>query len=323
MFENAIRAEQRKRKYAVLLLYFQAFRSNFPNHLPDSSNILNMTDPASVILGLPGLLTACVDCFNYVQIARNFGSDYEKCLLALDTTRLRLSRWGAAVGISDTHFPKLDLDEIELQTAHNLLESILDTFSKAEKASIGLEKVRHLQDLSGAGLPVYDPATDLGVRYQTLHRTLEGIVEKRHISTKVIKKAKWALYEKKKFDSMVAEVRGCVNELVELFPPGSKPEIAARETALCRAEAEEVNETEDLVLLHEVVSETDLVLREATDEVLRSRGFGHLVADFSLLDSAEVNVGDQNAPGRQSMGHTVRKFVTSGNSVLNVGNINS
>ena len=52
------------------------------------------------ILAIAGLFNNAVDCFEYVQIGRNFGQSYQTGLLKLDTARLRLSRWGQAIGIS-------------------------------------------------------------------------------------------------------------------------------------------------------------------------------------------------------------------------------
>ena len=51
------------------------------------------------IAGLAGAFTACVDCFEYIQLGRQFGQDYGNCLLKLDVAKLRLSRWGVAMGL--------------------------------------------------------------------------------------------------------------------------------------------------------------------------------------------------------------------------------
>ncbi|KAF2735602.1 hypothetical protein EJ04DRAFT_511698, partial [Polyplosphaeria fusca] len=52
------------------------------------------------LVALAGLFNNAVDCFEYVQLGRSFGTDYQTSLLKLDNTRLRLSRWGQAVGLS-------------------------------------------------------------------------------------------------------------------------------------------------------------------------------------------------------------------------------
>ena len=50
-------------------------------------------------VGIAATFTACVDCFEYVQLGRYFGRDYQTNLLTLNCTRIRLTRWGQAVDI--------------------------------------------------------------------------------------------------------------------------------------------------------------------------------------------------------------------------------
>lgn len=51
--------------------------------------------------GLAGLFTPCVECFEYIQLGRRFGKDYEACQIKLDIVALRLSRWGVLVGLGE------------------------------------------------------------------------------------------------------------------------------------------------------------------------------------------------------------------------------
>ena len=54
-------------------------------------------DPASLatgVLALAGLFNNAVECFEFIQLGRNFGGDFQTSLLKLDDVRLRLSRWG-------------------------------------------------------------------------------------------------------------------------------------------------------------------------------------------------------------------------------------
>ena len=152
---------------------------------------------------------------------------------------------------------------------------------------------------------------------------MQGLSKKRQKKANVLKKTKWAFYEKAKFDSMVAEVRGFVDHLVELSPPGPKQETSLqRQKELSEAEVNEVKDNDYLVLLEDVVGSSDVFLQEATDLVLRSRGIGHVVENFTLSDSATANITDRDAPGGESNSHRVKGFHRLGNSVLNIGNDN-
>lgn len=89
------------------------------------------------VAGLAGAFTACVDCFEYVQLGRQFGQDYGKCLLRLDTANVRMSRWGEAMGLGPRPSLKqqISASDEEMRTAQSLLEQILEGFKDAEKIS--------------------------------------------------------------------------------------------------------------------------------------------------------------------------------------------
>jgi hypothetical protein len=62
---------------------------------------------AGLVIGavsFAGLFTNCVDCFEYVQLGRSFGRDYQRALLRLDIVKLRLSRWTDAVNESQNRY---------------------------------------------------------------------------------------------------------------------------------------------------------------------------------------------------------------------------
>ena len=50
-------------------------------------------------LSVAALFNNCVDCFEYIQLGRRFGQDYERPQLKVDIAKTRLSRWGEAVAI--------------------------------------------------------------------------------------------------------------------------------------------------------------------------------------------------------------------------------
>jgi hypothetical protein len=61
-----------------------------------------MAEPLGMVAGAIGItsaFSACIDCFDYIQLGRHFGKDYQTSLLTLGLLKLRLSRWGEAVKI--------------------------------------------------------------------------------------------------------------------------------------------------------------------------------------------------------------------------------
>ena len=61
-----------------------------------------MAETAGLVVGvvaLAGLFNTTVECFEFVQLGRNFGKDFQTSQLKLDNARLRLSRWGKSLGL--------------------------------------------------------------------------------------------------------------------------------------------------------------------------------------------------------------------------------
>lgn len=84
------------------------------------------------IIALAGLFNNAVDCFEYVQLGRSFGTNFQTSLFKLDNARLRLSRWGQAVGLSGDiasvqSLQSAKLSQEDIPKAEKLLGQILNS----------------------------------------------------------------------------------------------------------------------------------------------------------------------------------------------------
>ena len=90
-------------------------------------------------LSLAGLFNNAVQCFEFVQLGRNFGRDFETSQLKLECARLRLYRWGAALGLGEElQDERLLEDRLGLsatEMAKNLLGQALAVFEEAKGIS--------------------------------------------------------------------------------------------------------------------------------------------------------------------------------------------
>ena len=89
------------------------------------------------VVALAGLFNNTVECFHYVQLGRAFEKDFKTAQLKLDACELRLSRWGAPLGLHRN----LQATEITTETfgteadvahAGDLLSQIVELFAEAE-----------------------------------------------------------------------------------------------------------------------------------------------------------------------------------------------
>jgi hypothetical protein len=290
------------------------FLSNKPS--PKSTSMEPIGFAVS-IAGLANIFTSCIDCFEYIQLGRKFGEDYGKCLLRLDAAKVRMSRWGTSMGLGpESHqFPNKLISEEEFRLAQSLLEQIMDSFADAERLSERYKKHAILQKAKVGDLGVYDAKADLEPKYQRLHQTMRELAIRRQSATGLVKKTAWALYEKKKFDTMLEEVTAFVNELVDLFPAAKDDQAA-----LCKTEVSAIKETEDLAMLEAVIGDGDQVLAGAVADEMQRRG--HRVSDWQAKDNAKVWVGDDNAFGVESKSHDFSRFTVSGSADVRLGNVN-
>lgn len=269
------------------------------------------------VASLTGAFTACVDCFEYIQLGRQFGQDYGKCLLKLDIAKVRMSRWGAAMGLGlDTYMKRqVSMSGEDLRLAKSLLEQISDSFKDAKRISERFEKHSILQKTRTDDLLVYDTVPNLNPSYQRLHLTMGELANQRQKKTSIRKKAIWAIYEKKRFDSMIEDVTGFIRELVELVPATQEDQ-----RALCKTEVCAISETQDLALLNDIACEDDNMLAAEVKKEMDNRG--HSFTDWKASGSAMMWAGDGNAFGVKSKSHSFARFTVSGNANVHLGNVN-
>ncbi len=91
-------------------------------------------------VGIAAAFTASVDCFEYVQFGRHFGRDYQTGLLALNCSRIRLTRWGQAVDVlNDPKMGRPDATSEQIQTVIDTLYQILVLFADSEKSHSSIQ----------------------------------------------------------------------------------------------------------------------------------------------------------------------------------------
>lgn len=251
-----------------------------------------MAEPVSLFLasaGITGIFTSCIQCFEYIQLGKSFGEDYERCLLRIDLVQLRLSRWWESLHAPGREPPSLRSEQ-HLQTMESTMEDILYQFDKARKLS-----VKYQSRAATADLAVCDPESDLEPSRWRLHSKLRGMAHRRQKDLPLAKKVAWVLYDQKKFDQLIEKVTDSVNSLVTLFP---SEELQTVQQELCRGEVEEL-ESEygpDLEALHDSSCKVDGLLEETLREAARTRG-GNRYEALTVTGSAMVENGDYVAQG--------------------------
>ncbi|KAF2734182.1 hypothetical protein EJ04DRAFT_512682 [Polyplosphaeria fusca] len=215
---------------------------------------------------LAGLFNNAVDCFEYVQLGRSFGTDFQTSLLKLDNARLRLSRWGQAVGLSGNLEYARSLQEAavskeNIDQAEEVLGQIIKLFAEAEGISTEYKRSANSDDRNFAILEAHADMDDLG---QTLHEKMRELCIKRQNGTTLRKKVKWALYEEKHFKKLLKDIVDLVSDLLEVFPA-----VKQEQLKLCEIEVSEIG-MEFLSVLLDIVRAQDKDLEAAISAAMKS-----------------------------------------------------
>ncbi|KAK6540704.1 hypothetical protein TWF694_008096 [Orbilia ellipsospora] len=238
-----------------------------------------MAEPFGIVSGalsVAAIFTTCVDCFNYVQLGRRFGKDYQTSLLTLNVVQLRLSRWGEAINIyNDPQLGNPNATKKEVQAAKDVLLQILLLFADTEK----LSKKFKLEATRSEDLSVYS-ATDIDPVVMSLANKMRDLAFRRQKDASLLKVTRWALYNRQKFRELISDITTLVDGLEELFPPP-----AQQVERLAKQEFSEVDcKEQELSLLENASEGVDDLLYNAAMEVRK----GHIYEQVTATDTSKV-----------------------------------
>ena len=277
---------------------------------------------AAAALSVAGLFTNCVQCFEYVQLGRNFGKDYETYILRIRITLANLERWGEAVRIDENlDLNTLGSDSDRSVSAHEILANILATIQSLYNKSKRYEINQAPEDR------LLGTEADLSPHGQRLDRHLQkvmGLRKQRQKSTNLFKKTAWALYDRKSLDNTLQHLKNLVDDLKELYPAEAQP---SRLLELAGGELEGV-EDQDLPLLQIAASGLDDDMSKAVEEKVQQRRGLNSARGLAQAGSAQVHIGNNTSDkavesgyeGSNNASNIADDANVSGNARLQVGN---
>ncbi|KAF4449174.1 small s protein [Fusarium austroafricanum] len=260
----------------------------------------------SAIASIPGVFKSCIDCFEYVQFARNFGDDFGVCLARLEATQMQFTRWGKAIGIFEDPFNPAGLQEIateaEVKKALKWIGLIQDKFEAAKK------NIRWEEQIDKTKPPL-----------RKLVFSMRKITEARQRKTKLGTKIKWALYKNSHFEVLIEDVARLVDKITELFPY-----LETKQQDLAKEEAKEV-EVESIPILTEILAtqKTDKLLAMAIKEGVRAEGHVFRDVEINMNKDGLFRMGNtyQNVGGSASEAMRFEKIKVGGSGVQHAGHI--
>ncbi|KAI0858171.1 small s protein [Xylaria cubensis] len=262
-----------------------------------------MSDPFSITAGAVGIATAfsaCIECFNYVQLGRHFGRDFQTCTLLLACAKMRLARWGEAVQIDkDPMLNRPDATFEETQMAKKALLQILMLFADTEKIS----KKHKSSAKPGVDLSVIT-TNGLDSAIAALSNRMKEISIKRQKTSSFFKLTSWAIYQRVELQELITGITLLIENLEKLFPaPKSQPKTA-QETAQ---------------------NPSRLCLESSGDACCKTSAIatlpGHYYANLAVDGKAQIgDIFSDNWGGMQGVSHRYNGVQVCRNGKAHIGN---
>ncbi|KAJ7748394.1 prion-inhibition and propagation-domain-containing protein [Mycena metata] len=270
-------------------------------------------DIAGLVIGVVTAWETSVQIFDIVHAGRKYGMDYELLHVKLEVERIRLLTWGEAVGLSavdhgqpspDARLNRADMRAVIIR----LLGCIQHVFSQSERLQeiYGLSPMTPPDHQEGEYPPTQTQFI-LGPIFKRAYESLRRSAKDRQGTASLPRKTIWVIQDKKKFQTLVDEIRGFNDSLEALFP-----DVASKAATLIRNDIDMSVEVRELQVLqqatadgHEEISETASIRIETLGGTARTVTEAELVSPQvteALADqvkSARIGDNDTNELDRQ------------------------
>ncbi|KAK0730974.1 prion-inhibition and propagation-domain-containing protein [Lasiosphaeris hirsuta] len=201
------------------------------------------------VLGVAGLFKACIENFDIVVNAREFGEEFDLLCTELALLRLRLVLWGETldivpcpVGVQVPYNKAIDRPDIR-PTIENSLHHLRSLLSKADIVTDRYEFKEDSAALeqSSKGLMIFRE------RFEAFKLS----IRKNQKQKSAWKVTRWAVHDLDRFKSLVDKIKSLIDGLEGIT---SSLGVLERQQALLVKEVESISDTQSLRLLKEAAS---------------------------------------------------------------------
>lgn len=264
---------------------------------------------------LASLYSTCVEGFNHVQAARSFGADFESAQLRLDLVQLRFSRWAESTMIDGDQSQRRHGVAVSSTSNENLVKNLLGqisaTLEEGKKTAQRYELPESVQQQQQQQVLELDASDTL----PSFHQRVRAIARRRQRETSLGKKFMWAISDKDRFNRLVDQVGGFVDQLVGNFP-------AAREQhdQFIVQEVEEIfplAESREMKLLQGTANNVDTTFANTVEKQIERAANSHSYEDVRTHGEATIMAGNMYLTGSRpeqpsKMGHSYKNIEFKG-----------
>ncbi|KAH8848001.1 hypothetical protein MCOR27_010961 [Pyricularia oryzae] len=194
------------------------------------------------VLGVAGLFKSCIDNFDIVVRAKNFGEDFDLLCTQLALQRLRLVLWGESLGLvaspqGDNTPYNIGLDRPDIKV---VIEPSLDHLRRLlERASVVTDRfaLSNAVDSSPGSMSLFRD------RFDAFRRRMHANQKQ----NSVWKTTRWAVHDAAAFKATVDQIKQLVDGLESIT--GTMENLLRRQRAALVGEIESVPDTRSLRLI--------------------------------------------------------------------------
>ena len=238
------------------------------------------------VIGLAGIFSTCLRCFEYFETAKSFQQNYDDQLLLLDCQKERLMTWGELVGMLEAGEEGRDPDSV----VGRCLLRIISLLSDAEQLQ-GKCGVLPLPTSENSGKLI----TGLGSeRVKKLRNALARLSLSDRLPNRPgpLLRGKWAIHDKAKFETLVSTVEKLVTELHRLSPVEKRSQANMVRADIARLDIS------DLRLVERVCEEPYPFWSDAASAIIIASEVGS-IAPRSIREWSRQNDSAAHRPANQ------------------------
>jgi hypothetical protein len=169
------------------------------------------------VLALIGTFKDCIDLFSYISAAQSLGRDYEVLDTKLDVEKTLFLQWAERVClVNPTYDERLDDTNTQIAVARILASiRLLLSESKDLQHRYGLEQVVDDEEMTDVAPTISGPRMTIFMQqFEKLNLRIHD--ERKNVSR--MRKIRWAIQDKQKFDSLIKELSYFISRLNDVVP---------------------------------------------------------------------------------------------------------
>ncbi|GLA81200.1 hypothetical protein AtubIFM56815_004842 [Aspergillus tubingensis] len=154
-----------------------------------------------------------------LHIGNSLDKEARTSLLELDVVKLRLTRWGRSVGLTDLNDAgaahEINLAREDIPEVQDLLIEVLELIRDADKLSDCFKN-------KNPAARNMDPSQQLAITFALVHQQVNELIEGQEGGPIVNQDDALAIYQMKDFSRLIQDIGGLVDDLIQLFPAENK-----------------------------------------------------------------------------------------------------